>query len=336
MIALHNAAAQSIAVSGRLSSTGYSGETFDAASQQQYLRARFYNPGNGRFNRLDPFVGNNTDPQSLHKYAYVHGDPIGGTDPTGKSRFWLLRRLRKTLNLPGLRIFPAVFASFAILQGASDIRNYSLKQFSGIDKGGYDATPKLNLLRADVIAKWGLLSDPAKQTLVDQLHEFPGGLTRWDIDAMLNNKKSWWTRGMAVGSANETLTFRNRVYPVADVNYVLWGLINRLAYDDNISPILTSKATTVSSVIAYRSILGGVFVLSEYIDDLLSGGYKERYDTTYGRAAFAAFGWEWAGSVIALEPIEDRLPNSRPNSTPWILPMLWGAGSNPRSFQGVV
>ena len=83
MIALHNSVAQSIAVSGRLSSTGYSGETFDSASQQQYLRARFYNPVNGRFNRLDPFVGNNTDPQSLHKYAYVHGDPIQGTDPTG-------------------------------------------------------------------------------------------------------------------------------------------------------------------------------------------------------------------------------------------------------------
>ena len=84
MLALHNAAAQNIAVSGRLSSTGYSGETFDSASQQQYLRARFYNSSNGRFNRLDPFVGNNNDPQSLHKYAYVHGDPISGVDPTGE------------------------------------------------------------------------------------------------------------------------------------------------------------------------------------------------------------------------------------------------------------
>ena len=84
MIALHNTAAQSIVVSGRLSSTGYSGETFDLASQQQYLRARFYSPGNGRFNRLDDFAGNNQDPQSLHKYAYVHGDPISGIDPTGE------------------------------------------------------------------------------------------------------------------------------------------------------------------------------------------------------------------------------------------------------------
>ncbi|WP_197455185.1 RHS repeat-associated core domain-containing protein [Stieleria varia] len=84
MIALHNAVAQSIAVTNRLSSLGYSGEHFDAKASQQYLRARFYNPTNGRFNRLDPYTGNMQDPQSLHKYAYVHGDPIGNLDPTGK------------------------------------------------------------------------------------------------------------------------------------------------------------------------------------------------------------------------------------------------------------
>ncbi|MDM4019315.1 RHS repeat-associated core domain-containing protein [Roseiconus lacunae] len=83
MIALHNNVAQSIAVTNRLSSLGYSGEHFDAKAQQQYLRARFYNPANGRFNRLDLFAGNMQDPQSLHKYAYVHGDPIQGTDPSG-------------------------------------------------------------------------------------------------------------------------------------------------------------------------------------------------------------------------------------------------------------
>ena len=50
----------------------------------QYLRARYYNPASGTFNRLDPFVGNRQDPQSLHKYRYVHGDPIQGVDPTGE------------------------------------------------------------------------------------------------------------------------------------------------------------------------------------------------------------------------------------------------------------
>jgi len=62
----------------------YSGEQFDQRLQMQYLRARYYDLATGRFNRVDPFFGNLNDPLSLHKYLYVHGDPIRGTDPSGK------------------------------------------------------------------------------------------------------------------------------------------------------------------------------------------------------------------------------------------------------------
>jgi hypothetical protein len=48
-----------------------------------YNRARYYDPSNGRFNRLDPASGNRTDPQSLHKYLYSHANPINAVDPTG-------------------------------------------------------------------------------------------------------------------------------------------------------------------------------------------------------------------------------------------------------------
>jgi RHS repeat-associated protein len=58
-----------------LTSLLYSGEIFDQRIEMQYLRARYYNPANGTFNRLDPFFGRMQDPQSLHKYLYVHGDP---------------------------------------------------------------------------------------------------------------------------------------------------------------------------------------------------------------------------------------------------------------------
>jgi len=61
----------------------YSGEHFDQRIAMQYLRARYYDPAAGRFNRLDPFFGRLTDPQSLHKYLYVHGDPIARVDPRG-------------------------------------------------------------------------------------------------------------------------------------------------------------------------------------------------------------------------------------------------------------
>ena len=48
-----------------------------------YLRARYYDPLNGRFNQTDPFAGSPQDPQSLHKYLYAHANPVNGIDPSG-------------------------------------------------------------------------------------------------------------------------------------------------------------------------------------------------------------------------------------------------------------
>ena len=63
----------------------YSGEQYDSNLDQYYLRARYYNQNNGTFNRVDPYSGNMQDPQSLHKYAYVHNNPVNGIDPSGES-----------------------------------------------------------------------------------------------------------------------------------------------------------------------------------------------------------------------------------------------------------
>ncbi|QDU62390.1 tRNA3(Ser)-specific nuclease WapA precursor [Planctomycetes bacterium Pan216] len=70
-----------LAASQAATSVLYNGEFFDGQIGQQYLRARWYDPNTGRFNRLDPFFGNLQDPQSLHKYLYTHADPITGVDP---------------------------------------------------------------------------------------------------------------------------------------------------------------------------------------------------------------------------------------------------------------
>ena len=69
--------------SSDFSSLQYSGEWTDTTTGLQYLRARYYDPATGRFNRLDPFAGFNSDPLSLHKYLYVSDDPIQGADPSG-------------------------------------------------------------------------------------------------------------------------------------------------------------------------------------------------------------------------------------------------------------
>jgi RHS repeat-associated protein len=106
----------------------YSGEQFDSKIGQQYLRARYYDPTTGRFNRLDPFFGNLNDPQSLHKYLYTHADPVNGYDYTGLS---MMTSVMSACSI-GMKIaaaHPLITAS--ILGGcigllANGVSNYSM------------------------------------------------------------------------------------------------------------------------------------------------------------------------------------------------------------------
>lgn len=79
----------------------YAGEQFDTYVKQYYLRARYYDPGTGRFGQVDAYRGNSFDPLSFHKYAYVKSDPINAIDPTGN--FYLLDLLNSLLIITYLR-----------------------------------------------------------------------------------------------------------------------------------------------------------------------------------------------------------------------------------------
>src|SRR5271170_5493919 len=48
-----------------------------------YNRARYYQPGTGRFWTMDPFDGNTDDPKSLHRYTYAAAVPVNSADPSG-------------------------------------------------------------------------------------------------------------------------------------------------------------------------------------------------------------------------------------------------------------
>jgi RHS repeat-associated protein len=63
----------------------YRGQRTDDISGLQYMRARYYNGGTGRFLTRDiaPFVM--SDPVDLNRYTYAGANPINGYDPTGFS-----------------------------------------------------------------------------------------------------------------------------------------------------------------------------------------------------------------------------------------------------------
>ena len=62
---------------------GYTGEQEDANTGLVFLRARFYDPGVGRFVSKDPWSGSMLRPQTQNGWAYVSNNPINQTDPSG-------------------------------------------------------------------------------------------------------------------------------------------------------------------------------------------------------------------------------------------------------------
>ncbi len=61
----------------------FTGEPLDPNVGFAYHRARWMDPSVGRFVSMDPFGGFKTDPISLHRYLYAHGNPVDRDDPTG-------------------------------------------------------------------------------------------------------------------------------------------------------------------------------------------------------------------------------------------------------------
>ena len=61
----------------------YCGEYYDKETEEVYLRARYYEPGVGRFITRDTFTGENDEPLSLHLYAYCANDGVNAWDPSG-------------------------------------------------------------------------------------------------------------------------------------------------------------------------------------------------------------------------------------------------------------
>jgi RHS repeat-associated protein len=62
----------------------FAGESVDPNSGSYYNRARWLDPGTGRFLSLDPAAGDIAAPLSLHVYLYANADPVNRIDPTGR------------------------------------------------------------------------------------------------------------------------------------------------------------------------------------------------------------------------------------------------------------
>jgi len=63
----------------------FTGEQFDAETNNYYLRARYYSPTLARFLSRDTYDGRDYDPITLNHYLYANANPVIYVDPSGYS-----------------------------------------------------------------------------------------------------------------------------------------------------------------------------------------------------------------------------------------------------------
>ena len=61
----------------------FTGHYFDTETNLYYAKARYFDPQLGRFLSQDSYLGELTEPPSLHRYLYANDNPTFYTDPTG-------------------------------------------------------------------------------------------------------------------------------------------------------------------------------------------------------------------------------------------------------------
>ena len=126
---------------------------------------------------------------------------------------------------------------------------------------------------------------------------------------------------------------------VAEVNYLLWGMINRLAWEDGCNTMLSNPIVTYSSGYAYRSLTGGIMIMRQWYEYLVES--KEpapRFETITGKLAWVYYGWQWAVEPHVPAPEHEAITFAKPNFSAWPHHLTWSAGGNVnnRTFKGNV
>ena len=110
----------------------YCSEYFDAETQTYYLRARYYNPANGRFTQQDAWEYIDTaDPLTLNLYTYCCNNPVMYVDPSG--RVGLFTTIREFFRVRSYQDTKTATTSFSASNRAKKMAN----QYA-IDNGMYN------------------------------------------------------------------------------------------------------------------------------------------------------------------------------------------------------
>lgn len=190
-------------VFGQLRSiTGTSGTTYTFTGEENdtsgliYLRARYYDPGTGRFLSRDPYPADAADTQTINRYVYVKNNPTNYVDPSGETAIltpWKAYQIKQRFlrNFKGEGLEGAVRHALAAKYMASKY---------GVDQ----AQMYTDLNEASPLVKVGFwkvagFSDKADDKYIDTMHDIHNN--REGILSELEGRPIDW-RGLVIRDGN--------------------------------------------------------------------------------------------------------------------------------------
>ena len=264
----------------------YSGEQFDAGLQQLYLRARYYDQGTGTFASLDPFAGNNGDPQSLHKYAYTHNDPINGSDPSGE---FTLMTVLATVNV--------ATGVLSALSGAAAAQK-AKSQATRVAKGAGTLVWQVTLVRSlnaavtatdrnyikekaeQLLRRYGIKAEFSMKTVADNYGSILNPVRMKDLSQLSGDNDE---------SINHLATQGNITNPVLLTDRMSGGLLSTLMAETVENGIVVAKYTGTSVQDNATLVLVLVHELFHLMTDPgFTGNGTPRFE--HGSALYS--GWE--------------------------------------------
>ncbi len=141
----------------------YCGEYYDAETQTYYLRARYYNPANGRFTQQDAWAFMDaSDLLSLNLYTYCYNNPVMYVDPSGN--FAILATLATIVV--GAAIGAVIDAGAQLIQNGGNVKDINWRSVGASAAAGAVTTGLAMLtggvsLGVEATMAWGALTGAA-------------------------------------------------------------------------------------------------------------------------------------------------------------------------------
>jgi RHS repeat-associated protein len=118
--------------------TGYlfTGQQFDAKTGLYHLRARQYDPSNGRFLARDTWAYDFQNPVELNRYVYAIGNPVNYADPSGYVSLSDFGVTLKKVTLKASKDRRVVGGAIGAVTGATVASIYSIGYYAFASAGG--------------------------------------------------------------------------------------------------------------------------------------------------------------------------------------------------------